>query len=101
MAMHVIIGWVVLVAALISAGVVLIVIGVAVKSLGGKSGSEIPGHIFVSSCSGLSPEQGSLASAQCYWDCMRGFHWDEDWKERCAPACGRTDKQAPSAERTG
>jgi hypothetical protein len=92
MAMHVIIGWVVLVAALVSAGVVVTVIAVALRYLNRKGGPEIPGHIFVSPSRGLSPEQGSVGSAQCYWDCMSGFHWDEDWKERCAPACGLTEK---------
>jgi hypothetical protein len=48
MAMHVIIGWVVLVAALISAGVVVTVISVALRSLNRKGGSEIPGQSFVS-----------------------------------------------------
>ena len=82
-----------LVATLISIGVVVTVIVSALRSLGRKSGPEIPGLTKMSSpSSGLSPEQGGLASAQCYWDCMSGFHWDEDWKERCAPACDLAEK---------
>ena len=62
------------------------------NTLGRKSGPKIPGLTKMSPSSGLSPEQGGLASAQCYWDCMSGFHWDEDWKERCAPACDLAEK---------
>lgn len=92
MATHVIVGWVVLAAALTLAAVVIAGIAAALRSLGRKGGPEIPGHIFVNPSSRSFPELGSLGSAQCYWDCMSGFHWDEDWKERCAPACGLTEK---------
>lgn len=93
MAMHAIIGGVVLVAGLISTGIVATVVAVSLRSLGRESGPEIRGHIYVSSSSGLFPKQGSWRSAQCYWDCMSDFRWDEDWKGLCAPACGLAEKR--------
>ena len=94
--MHVIIGGVALVAGLISTGIVATLVAASLRSLGRESGPGIPGHIYVSSSSGLFPEQGSLGSAQCYWDCMSDFRWDEDWKKRCAPACGLAEKRGAS-----
>ena len=92
MTVHAIIGWVAIVAALVIIGGLVIIVSAAAKFLGRQSGPQIPGHIFEIPSRRLSPEQRSLESAQCFWDCMSGLHWDEDWAERCTSACGLTEK---------
>ncbi len=35
--------------------------------------------------------RGPLAaphSADCYYECMNGFHWSSDWGSMCGEACG-------------
>lgn len=94
MDLHVIIGWVVFVAALTIFVGIIVVTAAAFRSLSTKGGPENARHIFRSVSGGSSPERGGKASASCYWDCMNGFHWNEGWEEICAPACGLHDKHA-------
>jgi hypothetical protein len=92
MEMHVIIVGVLVAAALASAVVVIILIAVAVMSPARKSGPEIPERLYEAPAGGLSPKKGTEESAQCYWDCMDGFHWASDWAKQCSMACGMTEK---------
>jgi len=92
MEMHVIIGGVLFVAALTGAVVLVIMIAAAALSPGRKSGSKIPERMFEAPAGGLSPKQGSVEAGQCYWDCMNGFHWAEDWEKQCSEACSLTEK---------
>lgn len=93
MTVHAIIGWVAIVAAFVIIVGLVIIVSAAAKRLGRQRVPQIPGHIFDIPSSRLSPEQRSLESAQCFWDCMSGLHWDEDWAERCTSACGLTEKR--------
>jgi hypothetical protein len=91
MEVHVILGGVLFVAALVSVVVAAVMI-VAALSPGRRSSNKIPERIFEVPSGGLSPNQGSLEAGQCYWDCLSGFHWAEDWEKRCSAACGLTEK---------
>lgn len=92
MATHEIVGGVAFVAALVSAAVLVIMITVAARSPGKKSGPENLRHTFAFPAGGSSPQPGGKEAARCHWDCMSGFHWAEDWEKQCALACGLTEK---------
>jgi len=97
MAIHVIIGGVVFVAALVSLVVLVIMVAAAARSPGRKGGSETLGHGLLVPSRELSSEPRGVESAQGYWDCyrdcMNGFHWAEDWGKQCSSACGMTEER--------
>ena len=92
MEIHAILGGVLFVAAIVSVVVVVFMTTAAARSPEKKSSSRITGRLFGVSAGGLSLKQGSLEAGQCYWDCLSGFHWAEDWEKHCASACALTEK---------
>jgi len=93
MAIHVIIGGVVFVAALVSLVVLVLMLAAAARSPSRKGGSEIIGHGILVPSRQLSSELRGVEAAQCYWDCMNGFHWAADWAKQCSSACGMTEER--------
>jgi len=93
-AVNVIIGWAVFVAALIIWVGLIMVIAAAFRSLSPRSSPESTTHVFRSMSAGPSPERRGTPPANCYWDCMNDFHWSEGWEELCAPVCGLQDRHA-------
>lgn len=90
MAVHLILGGVVFVAAFVMLVGLVITIAAAARSIGQESSSQSLRRRTQVKSSELFSEKKGLHAGQCYWECMNGFHWDADWEKQCSAACGLT-----------
>jgi hypothetical protein len=84
---NIVLGWALLALAIATGGLFAAIVLAASKKSEPRSGRPLDGRrtrgAFIRPDTG--PQAGSLA--QCYYDCMRGFHWSSDWDRLCSEGC--------------